>query len=71
MCFRGEWVREFYIAIFTRWGEMVYESHDINACWDGRYKNNLCLPGVYTYYCKVSCEAGMENQFKGDITLIR
>ena len=71
LCFRGEWVREFYIAIFTRWGEMVYESHDINACWDGRYKNNLCLPGVYTYYCKVSCEAGMENQFKGDITLIR
>ena len=71
LCFRGEWVQEFNIAIFTRWGEKVYESDDINACWDGRYKNNWCMPGVYVYHCRIKCEDGQVSQFKGDVTLIR
>ncbi|MCR4828629.1 MAG: gliding motility-associated C-terminal domain-containing protein [Bacteroidales bacterium] len=71
LCFRGEYIREFHISIFTRWGELLYESDDINACWDGRYKNNWCMPGVYVYTCRIVCEGNIETTFKGDITLIR
>ncbi|MCR5822256.1 MAG: gliding motility-associated C-terminal domain-containing protein [Bacteroidales bacterium] len=71
LCFSGEFITSFYIAIFTRWGEKVYESDDINQCWDGRYNSNWCLPGVYTYTCTITCEAGKTNSFKGDITIIR
>ena len=71
LCFRGDFVLDFYIAIFTRWGEKVFETHDFNDCWDGRYNGNLCLPGVYTYYCRIKCETGKENLLKGDITIIR
>lgn len=71
LCFRGDFVLDFYIAIYTRWGEKVFETHDLHECWDGRYNGNPCLPGVYTYTCHVTCEAGKENYLKGDITLIR
>ena len=71
LCFRGQFVLDFEIAIYTRWGEKIFETHDIHDCWDGRYNGNWCLPGVYTYYCRVKCEAGEENLLKGDITLIR
>ncbi len=71
LCITGEYIVEFYIAVFTRWGELVYESHDINECWDGRYKGNYCLPGVYAYLCRITCEAGFKGEFKGDITIIR
>jgi gliding motility-associated-like protein len=71
LCFSGEWVQEFHIAIFTRWGEKIYESDNINECWDGRYKNNWCMPGVYVYHCRIKCEDGQKAQFKGDVTLIR
>ena len=71
LCFSGDFITGFYIAIYTRWGEKVYESHDINDCWDGRYNDNWCMPGVYTYTCRIQCEAGLENLLKGDITLIR
>ena len=71
LCFRGNFVLDFYIAIYSRWGEKVFETHDINQCWDGRYNGNPCLPGVYTYTCHIKCEAGQENFLKGDITLIR
>lgn len=71
LCFSGEFILDFELAVFTRWGEKVYETHDIHDCWDGRFNGNPCLPGVYTYYCKIKCEAGLENLLKGDITLIR
>lgn len=71
LCVTAEYVVEYHLYIFTRWGELVYESTDINECWDGRYKNNPCLPGVYTFRCDILCEAGHRGSFKGDITLIR
>lgn len=71
LCFSGEWVTDFYIAIFSRWGELLYESHDINECWDGRHKDNWCQPGVYTYTCRVKCEANQETEIKGDVTIVR
>lgn len=71
LCFSGEWIQEFHITIFTRWGEKIYESDDITECWDGRYKNNWCMPGVYVYYCTVLCQDGQTTQLKGDVTVIR
>ena len=71
LCFKGDFITDFYIAIYTRWGEKVFETHDLNDCWDGRYNDNWCMPGVYTYTCHIKCEAGLENLLKGDITIIR
>lgn len=71
LTFKGKWVQDFHLSIYSRWGEKVFETHDINDSWDGRYNGNWCQPGVYTYYCHIKCEAGKENLLKGDITLIR
>ena len=71
LCFTGKFITDFYIAIYTRWGEKVYESTDLNQCWDGRYNGNWCMPGVYTYTCRIKCETGLQNLLKGDITIIR
>ena len=71
LCFRGNFVLDFHMSIFSRWGEKVFETHDIHDCWDGRYNGNWCMPGVYTYTCKITCEANEETLLKGDITLIR
>ncbi len=71
LCFATEGIVEFSIAIFNRWGERVYESSDPSQCWDGTYRGHPCLPGVYTYTCHIRCHANEENEFKGDITLIR
>ncbi len=62
---------EIHVAVFNRWGQCVYESEDLNDCsWDGRYKGNACLPGVYTYTCRIKCHNGVETELKGDITVI-
>ena len=71
LCFRSENISAFHIAIFSRWGEKVYESYDPSDCWDGRYHGNPCLPGVYYYTCHIRCANNQENDLKGDVTLIR
>lgn len=63
---------ELRISIFNRWGQCVFSCDSPSDCrWDGRFNNTDCLPGVYTYTCHVRCHNGVENDFKGDITLIR
>ena len=71
LCFNAELLTEFSIAIFNRWGQCVYRSDDATECWDGTFHNAPALAGVYTYTCHIRCHNGVENDFKGDITLIR
>ena len=71
LCFNADLVREFHIAVFNRWGQCVYESDDATQCWDGTFRHNPALAGVYTYTCHIRCHNGVETDFKGDITLIR
>ena len=49
-------VLKYEIQIFDRWGQMVYESKDIdpNKAWDGQYQNNYLQQGLYLY--KISAE---------------
>lgn len=71
LCFNADIVADFRIAIFNRWGQCVYESTDVAQCWNGTFRNEPCLAGVYTYTCHIRCHNGTETDFKGDITLIR
>ena len=40
---------EYGLHIFNRWGQLVYESTDINEMWDGKYNGNDCTDGTYYY----------------------
>ena len=71
LCFNADILAEFSIRIYNRWGQCVYHSTDPAQCWDGTFRNAPCLPGVYTYTCHIRCHNHNENNFKGDITLIR
>lgn len=38
--------------IYNRWGEMVFESFDYRAAWDGTYNGELVPSGMYNYTLK-------------------
>ena len=66
-------VIEFYV--YDRWGELVYTAknfplNDPIFGWDGTFKGQNVVPGVYVYYMNVAIP-GLENQaVAGDITVI-
>ena len=57
--------------IFNRWGQLIFESNDINATWDGTFKGKPQEVGVYLFYVQARKFLGGEFFVKGNITLIR
>ena len=61
---------EYSLSIYNRWGEPVFESHNINDCWDGKYKGANASVGGYVYYISAKNLCGTIQQ-KGNLLLIR
>ncbi|HLV42789.1 MAG TPA: gliding motility-associated C-terminal domain-containing protein [Brumimicrobium sp.] len=68
---RGECVLYLNFKIFNRWGNLVYETDQLNEGWDGYYKGELQNTGVYVYLLEVTFENGESVKESGDINLIR
>lgn len=56
--------------IYNRWGETVFETKNLQNCWDGTYKGLLQPTDTYVYYITAKTFCG--NIFKkGTIVLLR
>jgi len=73
----GEYIADYQIKIFNRWGEEVYSSTDVNDLnnlgrgWDGTYKGKLQDVGTFVYYITAKDINGKNIFKKGNLTLIR
>ncbi len=61
---------EFKLVIFDRWGEKLFETTDINGCWDGSYKGTEALTDSYSYVIGFRCYNGKFISKKGVVTLL-
>ncbi len=64
-------ISEFYIEIFDRWGEFIFNSKDITIGWKGTYKNKICQDGVYVYKVSYKGLDGIKTSKTGHVTLNR
>ncbi len=65
-------VDEFNIRIYNRWGNMVYQSNDITAGWNGRDQYDWAPQGVYVYEVAYRAKNRKQTQqVTGNVTLIR
>lgn len=64
-------IRYIDMQIFDRWGELVFESQDIDRGWDGRYRGVMEEPGIFVYMLKITFDDNYSITNKGSITLIR
>ena len=68
----GVGIKEYKIQIFSRWGELIFFSEDINNGWDGISKNNnTSMKGSFTYYIEVVNVYNEFYKYEGIIKLIR
>ncbi|MBL6660861.1 MAG: gliding motility-associated C-terminal domain-containing protein, partial [Crocinitomicaceae bacterium] len=62
------------MLIFDRWGEIIFETHDVNIGWDGTYsqRNKKVQDGVYTWKITYkNRQTDLRNVAMGHVTLIR
>ncbi|MGY8988751.1 MAG: PKD domain-containing protein [Flavobacteriales bacterium] len=75
----GIGVEEYELKIFSRWGELIFKSNDLDVGWDGTYQsgfnnssnNNLCPVGVYTYTVFIENIYGEVFEYQGQVKLLR
>ncbi len=65
-----------HMAIYNRWGELVYEGNNIQPNnpgqgWDGTFRGEIVAPDVFMYVVEVECTAGELFKLKGDISIVR
>ncbi|MCS6982046.1 MAG: gliding motility-associated C-terminal domain-containing protein [Flavobacteriales bacterium] len=64
-------VESYHLMIFNRWGELLFETRDINNGWDGTYQGKPCPVGVYVYKMELRFR-GQEEQVRfGTVTIVR
>ena len=63
--------KDYNFFIYDRWGEVIYEGHDLDDGWDGYYKGALSQTGVYVYYVKLKGIDGLQREFRGHVNLLR
>ncbi len=63
-------IRKLTFQIHNRWGELVFQTDDINKVWDGTKNGNLLTPGVYVYTVYIIYLDGDSYKKQGSVTLL-
>jgi len=63
---------QFELLIFNRWGQLIWESHDTEASWDGTYNGKVLPVGTYSWVASVKSiyDDGKET-FSGSINILK
>ncbi len=65
-------VRSFRMHIFNRWGQVVFETdHAEGQGWDGKFNDRPQPSGVYIYLLEVIFDNGRQEQYRGNVSLLR
>lgn len=59
------------LKIYDRWGEVVFETTNHKAAWDGNYKGEPLNPGSFIYMVNLSLADGTFIKQNGNINLVR
>jgi len=63
---------DYHMLVYNRWGEVVWESYNYNAAWDGHYAGKLVEDGVYVW--KIDFKETMSDkrhQAEGHVTILK
>jgi len=67
----SENITEYNFRIFNRWGQMVFETGNIDEAWDGTSKGQVCPAGVYVWEIFYVDNKKTKVTNKGTVTLVR
>ncbi len=72
--FPNEFVSDFEIYIYNRWGELIFQSSTLEFKWDGTFNGQLVPLGTYPYVIRFKSRFEPERgdfEQRGSVTVIR
>ncbi|MBK7406767.1 MAG: gliding motility-associated C-terminal domain-containing protein [Saprospirales bacterium] len=59
-------VFQFSMKVFDRWGELIFETQDLEDGWDGTYRGKTARPDMYMWIAQLD-----QFQLSGNVVLVR
>jgi gliding motility-associated-like protein len=66
----ADYVGEFSMMIFNRWGELIFVSDDIAYGWNGYYKGKISENDSYVYKIEITFLDGYTSSLQGQVKII-
>ena len=69
----GTLITEYKMYIFDRWGNLVYETQEIDAPWDGKANGGaeIAQEDVYVYRVLLRDVTSKKHEYTGSVTLVK
>jgi gliding motility-associated-like protein len=70
----GIGITSYTIMIFDRWGELIFQSDNLDQGWDGTFKGkggNVVQEGVYVWKVQLRDEKNNEHDFDGTVSVVK
>ncbi len=68
----GYGINSYIMKIYSRWGELIFTTNDLNLGWNGTKSNGEIFPsGVYSYYIETINIYGKINKYFGYLNLFK
>jgi gliding motility-associated-like protein len=64
-------LKKFELTVYNRWGQVVFQSGDVNQGWNGKVNSIEQPTGTFVWTCRYQLVGGVESFEKGNITLVR
>ncbi len=69
--FKSKYILGVNMKIYNRWGELVYQTSDVDQGWNGTVNGKQAPLGTYIYYAELVDDMGINFVKSGEIILIR
>lgn len=63
--------QNYLMRIYSKWGELIFESRDIDFGWDGRINGESAIAGGYAYQISFDARDGTAIQKTGTVIVVR
>ena len=65
-------IENYSLSIYNRWGEIVFETKDVDFGWDGFYKNKMAESGTYIWQLQFTNLFNSKKELiNGHVNLLR
>ncbi len=68
---KGNFIKDYHLQVFSRWGILIYDTTDINAIWDGTHKGEPVPMGEYILTIEGADMIGKKISQRGILTVVK
>ncbi|MBA3970620.1 MAG: gliding motility-associated C-terminal domain-containing protein, partial [Bacteroidetes bacterium] len=70
---KGDFITDFEMLIYDRWGNLIFFADNINDHWDGKanHGSEIAQQDVYVYIVKIKDYKNQKHKYTGTVTIVK